>query len=167
LVLVASAEDLPLGAVVCEANRQDASFTGEALASVVLPVPGTWPRVPVAPACPQANARRSKAQRRQWQQQWQDPAGDVRAMAYLRGDGNFAKVPARAAAKGQAYRLWAPGPGQSRRGLGRIRSSVERTHASMNQFGRIARRLDRDDRRYLAWAQLAACFVFMRRGFFP
>lgn len=156
-----------MGAVVCGANRQDASYTGEALASLVLPVPGTWPRASVAPACPQANTHRSKAQRRQGQQQGQDPAEDVRARAYLRGDGNFAKAPARAAAKGQGYRLWAPGPGQSRRGLGRIRSSVERSHALLNQFGRVGRRLDRDDRHYLAWVQLAACFIYMRQGFFP
>ena len=92
---------------------------------------------------------------------------DVRSLPYLRGDGNFAKDPSRYAAKQQGFRLWAPGEGQSRRGLGRVRSSVERAHALLNQFGRVFRRLDRDDRRYLTWAHLACGLIFMRQGFFP
>lgn len=92
---------------------------------------------------------------------------DTRALPYLRGDGSFAKIPAKADAKRQGFRLWAPAEGQSRRGLGIVRSAVERVHALLNQFGRIFRRLDRSDKRYLAWIQLACCIIFMRRGFFP
>ena len=139
-MLVATADDLPVGACVCGANRQDATFTGEALASVVVPVP----------AEPGA-------------------AADARALPYTRADGNFAKAPAREAARRAGFRLWAPDVrnGQSRRGLGRIRSSVERCHALLNQFGRVCRRLDKDDCRYLGWVQLACGLILMRQGFFP
>lgn len=140
IVLVAAAGDLPVGACLCGANRQDATFAGEALASVVLPSPA-------APGGP-----------------------DARAMPYVRADGNFAnKRPASRAAQDQGYRLWAPDVrnGQSRRGLGRVRSCVERAHALLNQFGRVARRWDRKGSRYLGWVQLAACLIFMRQGFFP
>ena len=138
-MLVAIAGDLPIGACVCAANRQDATFTGEALASVVVE----------SPALPDA---------------------DVRAMPYTRADGNFAnKAPAKEGARRSGYRLWAPDvrQGESRRGLGRVRSCVERAHALLNQFGRVSRRWDRKARRYLGWVQLAASLIFMRQGFFP
>lgn len=143
---MSTAQDLPVGACVCGANRQDATFTGEALASVVLPPEGPTP--PGEPATPP----------------------DDRSMRRLRADGNFAgKKPTREAARSRGYRLYAPDVrrGQSRKGLGRIRSSVERCHALLNQFGRVARRFDRRERRYLGWVQLAACVIFMRQGFFP
>ncbi len=94
---------------------------------------------------------------------------DARPLPYTRADGNFAKAPSRHGAAAAGFRLWAPDKkrGQSRKGLGVIRSGVERVHALLNQFGRVARRLDRDDRLYLAWAQFACCLIYMRRGFFP
>ena len=57
----------------------------------------------------------------------------------------------------------APKRGRARRpGVGRIRCAVERCHALLSQFGRIARRLDRTTKRYLGWVQLAACVIFLR-----
>jgi putative transposase len=167
LVLVATGDDLPVGVVVCGANRQDATFTGEALASVVieLPVERAVKSI-VKEKGRRRDGKRSNAQLRDLQKQLHE-GQDSRAMPYLRGDGNFAKIPARLAAKREGFRLWAPSVGQSRRGLGRIRSSVERAHALLNQFGRVFRRFDRRDKWYLAWAQLACCVIFMRQGFFP
>ena len=168
--MIATAEDLPIGAVICGANRQDATFTGQALASVLIQTPVDRPRE--TPSCEtrerglRSDGKRSEAQLRNLRDQLHGGA-DVRAMPYLRADGNFAKIPARVQSKQQGFRLWAPKPGQSRRGLGRIRSSVERAHALLNQFGRVCRRLDRKDQRYLAWVQLASCIIFMRQGFFP
>lgn len=167
---MSTADDLPVGAALGPANRQDASFTAEALASVVIPPPGpTGPTVD-APAGRRGNGNLSTGQLKRLRQRLLGPPGggpDVRSMPYLRADGNFAKVTARLAAKGQGWRLWAPNPGRPRRGLGSIRSSVERAHALLNQFGRVFRRLDRDPARYLAWVQLACAVIFMRRGFFP
>jgi hypothetical protein len=166
-VLVSTADDLPVGAVVCGANRQDATFAGAALTSVVVDAP-VQRLTTLAPPEPgrRCDGKQTNKQLRQMRQQLQgDP--DVRAMPYLRGDGNFAKIPARCQAKREGFRLWAPQPGHSRSGLGRIRSSVERGHALLNQFGRVFRRLDRRDRWYLGWVQLACCIIFMRQGFFP
>lgn len=170
MVLISTADDLPIGAAVCGANRQDQAFTGQALASIVVelpadPEPGPPPQE-VSEQGRRADGKRSGAQLRQLSRLlWQ--GRDVRALPYTRGDGNFAKLPARLQAKHQGFRLWAPGIGQSRRGLGPIRSCVERAHAFVNQFGRVARRLDRSDRRYLAWVEFACSLIFMRRGFFP
>ena len=140
--MISTAADLPIGACVCGANRQDATFTGEALASVVVPSPVRMAQI----------------------------IADERALPYTRGDGNFAnKAPAREAARRNGFRLWAPDvrQGQSRRGLGRVRSCVERAHALLNQFGRVYRRWDRSAKSYLGWVQLASCLIFMRQGFFP
>lgn len=167
-----------MGAALGPANRQDASFTAQALASVVIPPPGPPGPTVDAPAGRRGNGNLSTGQLRRLRRRLLGPPGgpdgggggggpDVRSMPYLRADGNFAKVTARLAAKGQGWRLWAPNPGRSRRGLGSIRSSVERAHALLNQFGRVFRRLDRDPARYLAWVQLACAVIFMRRGFFP
>ena len=166
-MLVTTADDLPIAAAVCGANRQDATFTGAALASVVVdaPVQRLTTLAPQEPGRRRAGNQTNKQLRQMSEQLWTDP--DVRAMPYLRGDGNFAKIPARYQAKREGFRLWAPENGQSRRGLGRIRSSVERGHALLNQFGRVFRRLDRRDRWYLGWVQLACCIIFMRQGFFP
>jgi transposase len=162
-------DDLPIGASICGANRQDATFTAAALASVVAQLPVD--RLVLAQQIPPVHPAKklSGAQRRKVTAVLMQATNglDFRSLPFLRGDGNFAKDPARIRAKQAGYRLWAPSVGQSRRGLGRIRSSVERAHAFLNQFGRIARRLDRDANRYLAWVQLACCIIFMRRGFFP
>ena len=166
-MLVATAEDLPIGAVICGANRQDATFTAQALASVVVQRPVDRPcQTPVQDQGRRTDGKMTNAQLRELGDQLHGEP-DVRALPYLRADGNFAKIPARLQSKQQGFRLWAPGQGQSRRGLGRIRASVERAHALLNQFGRVCRRLDRIDRRYLAWVQLASCIIFMRQGFFP
>ena len=176
-MLVATAQDLPVGAAVCGANHQDASFVDAALADVVIDLPFEPP--PPEPCMSQqlkpsqdqqprrADGKLSTAQRQQVKRELMEQLPDVRAMPYVRADGNFAKDPTRLQAKRQCFRLWAPGLGQSRRGLGPIRSSVERAHALVNQFGRIARRLDRCAKRYLGWVQFACCLIFMRRGFFP
>ena len=165
--MVATAEDLPIGAVICGANRQDATFTGSALASVVIQGPVDRRRqASLQDAGRRTDGKQTNAQLRKLQEQLQG-GSEVRAMPYLRADGNFAKIPARLQGKQQGFRLWAPRPGQSRSGLGRIRSSVERAHALLNQFGRVCRRLDRCDQRYLSWVQLACCIIFMRQGFFP
>ena len=181
-MLVATAQDLPVGAAVCGANRQDASFVDAALANVVIDLPFEPPQPPPSleqrvsqqqrkPSRDQqprrADGKLSTVQRQQVKRELMQELPDVRAMPYLRADGNFAKDPTRLQAKQQRFRLWAPRPDQSRRGLGPIRSSVERAHAMVNQFGRIARRLDRCARRYVAWVQFACCLIFMRRGFFP
>jgi hypothetical protein len=181
-VLVATAQDLPVGAAVCGANRQDASFVDAALADVVIELPFVVvdeplpheqcvSQQPLKPSQDQrprrADGKLSTVQRQQVKRELMEQRPDVRAMPYLRADGNFAKDPTRLQAKQQRFRLWAPGQGQSRRGLGAIRSSVERAHAMVNQFGRIARRLDRCAKRYLGWVQFACCLIFMRRGFFP
>jgi hypothetical protein len=165
-VIVATADDLPIGAAVCGANRQDASLTGSTLASVVIPTPAKGALEPPVPPGRRSNGKLTTCQREKLEEQLRSGC-DVRAFPYLRADGNFAKIPAQLQGKREGFRLWAPRPGQSRRGLGRIRSSVERAHALLNQFGRIFRRWDRDDRRYLGWIQLACCVIFMRQGFFP
>jgi hypothetical protein len=167
-VLIATADDLPLGAVVCGANRQDASFSAAALSSVVIDPPADRPAA--ASLMPGKGLRRDgKQSRGQLQKLKQILHGqpDVRALPYVRGDGNFAKIPAQAQARQQGFRLWAPKPRTARVGLGRVRSSVERAHALLNQFGRVARRFDRRANWYLGWVQLACCIIFMRQGFFP
>jgi hypothetical protein len=189
-VLIASAEDLPLGAAVAPAHQQDSTFTQRALASVVVELPLDalaqpslqWP---VGQSSAVNRAQRRRHRRRFCTHLKRERGGrlsrpmigkltaelqqgqDTRALPYLRGDGSFAKIPAKADAKRQGFRLWAPAEGQSRRGLGQVHSAVERTHALLNQFGRIFRRLDRSDRNYLAWVHLASCIIYMRRGFFP
>jgi PAS domain-containing protein len=47
-------------------------------------------------------------------------------------------------------------------GVGRIRCAVERGHAFLAQFGRIAHRLDRLSKRFLGWVKLAAAIIFLR-----
>ena len=191
MVLISSAEDLPLGAAVSAANRKDSTFTQRALASLVVTLPLDHSAQPILQWPVDHPSHVGRRRRRRYRRQFcahlrergrrdRLPAPtigmlkselktgrDTRALPYLRGDGTFAEVPAKADAKRQGFRLWAPANGQSRRGLGRVRSAVERTHALLNQFGRVFRRLDRSDRNYLGWVQLACCILFMRRGFFP
>lgn len=167
-----------MGAAVCGANRQDATFAGPALASVVVKPPladrvgehqheDPHPHYEEEQSPRRRNGKRSTGQLAKLRAALWNDGPDVRAMPYLRGDGNFAKVPAQCDAKHQGFRLWAPAAGQSRRGLGRIRAGVEWAHALVNQFGRVSRRFDRRERRYLGWVQLASCLIFMRQGFFP
>jgi transposase len=97
----------------------------------------------------------------------QPPTPDVRDLPSARGDGAYGNEPTRQRAAAKGFRMRAPRRGQTRRpGIGRIRSAVERGHAFLSQFGRIARRLDRSASRYLGWVQLAACMIFARAVFF-
>jgi hypothetical protein len=166
-VLISTAQSLPVGACVCSANHQDASFTAAALDSLVIDLPDQHTQADsAAEPGERGDGKRSRRQLQALAQQlWHDEP-DVRSLPYLRADGNF-RTPACLQAKQQGFRLWSPRQGQSRSGLGRIRSSVERTGALLNQFGRIMRRWDRRQKRYLAWIHLACCIIYMRQGFFP
>lgn len=88
----------------------------------------------------------------------------------MRADGAYGDAPTRQRAAQAGFRMLAPSRGQTRRkGLGRVRAAVERGHAFLAQFGRIARRTDRRSRRYLGWVELAAAVIFLRHkanGFF-
>ncbi len=90
-----------------------------------------------------------------------------RGLPSARGDGAYGNEPTRQRTACSGFRMRAPRRGQTKLpGIGRIRSAVERGHAFLSQFGRIARRLDRIALRYLGWVQLAACVIFIRAGFF-
>jgi hypothetical protein len=80
-------------------------------------------------------------------------------------DGASGNGPSRDRASSQGFRLYAPGRGQKRPGVGKVRNAVERCHNFFAQFGRVGRRLDRNARYYLGWCQLAACVIFIRSGF--
>ncbi len=92
---------------------------------------------------------------------------DPRAWPTTQADGAYGNRPTRKRAHRAGFRLRAPARGQRQRGLGRVRSAVERCHNFFGQFGRVARRLDRSAQRYLGWVQLAACIIFIRSGFVP
>ncbi len=82
----------------------------------------------------------------------------------MRADGAYGNAPTRGRAEAAGFRMLAPGRGKTREpGVGRVRCAVERGHAFLSQFGRIARRLDRCSRRDLGWIELAACVIFLRR----
>jgi hypothetical protein len=95
---------------------------------------------------------------------------DPRDLPRVRADGACGNGPTRKRAADAGFRMLAPGRGQTRRpGVGRVRCAVERGHAFLSQFGRVARRFDRDGRRYLGWVQLASAVIFIRHeanGFF-
>lgn len=129
---------MPLGAVITKAGANDGVQTAEVLNSLVV-------RPPPAPPVEQL---------------------DPRALPLARADGAYGNGPSRQRALSEGFRLQAPGPGKTRTpGIGRIRSAVERGHAFLFQFGRIARRFDRAAGRYLAWIQMAACVILLRSGF--
>lgn len=134
---------MPLGVVVTAAGANDGMQTQTVLESLVV-------KPPVSEA-PVANP-------------------DPRDLPHVRGDGAYGNEPTQARAQAAGFRMLAPKRGQTRLpGLGRIRSAVERGHALLSQFGRIAHRLDRATRRYLGWIQLAASVIFLRaesNGFF-
>jgi hypothetical protein len=95
---------------------------------------------------------------------------DPRDRPRVRADGAYGNKPTRGRATAAGFRMEAPKRGKTRvPGVGRIRCAVERGHAFLSQFGRIARRLDRLSRRYLGWVELASCLIFLRaeaNGFF-
>jgi hypothetical protein len=138
--LVCDNRAMPLGAAVAAANRQDCSSAAEALASLVVEPPGGGG----------------------------GGHADPRALPTAIGDGNYAYAPTRAAARDVGFRLRAPARGERRTpGLGRVRVPVEHGHALLNQFGRLARRLDRSLRMFRMWVELAACLIYIRAGFVP
>jgi transposase len=134
--VASDAYGLPLGAVVSAANVNDSVETQAVLQSLVVRPPAA--EAPVA-----------------------EP--DPRDLAYARADGAYGNRPSKERAAAAGFRMEAPKRGKARRpGVGRIRCAVERCHAFLSQFGRIARRLDRAAKRYLGWVQLAACVIFLR-----
>jgi transposase len=134
--VASDAHGLPLGAVITGANANDGVQTRAVLDSLVVrPPPAETPAA--------------------------EP--DVRDLPRSRADGAYGNRPTRGRAEAAGFRMEAPGRGKARRpGVGRIRCAVERCHAFLSQFGRIARRFDRTARRYLGWVQLAACVIFIR-----
>ena len=135
---------MPLGAVISAANVNDSVKTQAVLESLVVQPPPA--EVPVAQP-------------------------DVRDLAHARADGAYGNRPSKERAAAARFRMEAPKRGKPRPvGIGTIRCAVERCHAFLAQFGRIARRLDRCAKRYLVWVQLAACVIFIRHdanGFVP
>jgi len=128
---------MPLGVAITGANAVDGSQTGPVLQSLVV----RPPEPEHLADCPQAKPG-------------------------VHGDGAYGNGPARQAAQAEGFRMLAPSRGKTRvPGVGRVRSAVERGHSFLAQFGRVAHRLDRCAKRYLAWVQLAACIIFIRRGF--
>ena len=127
---------MPLGAVISAANVNDSVQTQAVLESLVIRPPAA--EVPVAQP-------------------------DPRDLPHTRADGAYGNRPSKARAAAAGFGMEAPKRGQARRpGVGRIRCAVERCHAFLSQFGRIARRFDRAVRRYLGWVELAACIIFLR-----
>jgi transposase len=93
------------------------------------------------------------------------PAGpvDCRDLPRARADGGYGNEPTRQRGQDAGHRIVAPSRGQTKRpGFGRVRCAVERGHAWLSQFGRIARRFDRCAARYLGWVQLACAIIFVR-----
>jgi transposase len=134
--VASDAHGLPLGAVVSAANVNDSVETQAVLESLVVKPPAA--EVPVA-------------------------RPDPRDLPHARADGAYGNRPSQARAAAAGFRMEAPKRGGPRPpGVGRIRCAVERCHAFLCQFGRIARRLDRLTQHYLGWVQLAACVIFLR-----
>jgi transposase len=134
---------LPLGATITKAGANDGVQTQQVLESLVVKPPP--PETPVA-----------------------NP--DPRDLPRARADGAYGNRPTQTRANEAGFRMEAPKRGRPRpAGVGTIRNAVERGHAFLAQFGRIARRLDRASRRFLGWVQLAAALIFVRaeaHGFF-
>jgi hypothetical protein len=132
-----------LGAVVTKAGANDGVQAQAVLQAMVVQPPA--PEVPVS-------------------------SPDPRDLPRARADGAYGNGPTAERAKAAGFRMEAPKRGKTRRpGVGRIRCAVERGHAFLSQFGRIARRLDRCSRLFLGWVELAACVIFIRaeaHGFF-
>ena len=127
---------MPLGATITKAGANDGVQTQDVLESLVVTPPHA--EVPV-------------------------DRPDQRDLPRARADGAYGNRPTQARAEAAGFRMQAPKRGKTRvPGVGRIRCAVERCHAFLAQFGRIARRLDRKVRRYLGWVQLAACIIFLR-----
>jgi len=140
LHLATDGRGMPLGAVITGANANDGQQTANVLVALV-----------IKPPLPQV----------------MNHSRDPRDLPSVHGDGAYGNEPSYRRAQDSGFRMRAPRRGQTRiPGIGRIRSAVERGHALLCQFGRIARRLDRHSAHYLGWVQLAACVIFIRAGFF-
>jgi transposase len=127
---------MPLAAVVTAANVNDSVETQAVLEALVVRPPAAEVSV---------------------------PQSDVRDLPRSRADGAYGNRPSKERAANAGFRMEAPKRGKTRQpGVGRIRCAVERCHAFLSQFGRIARRFDRKSERYLGWVQLAACIIFLR-----
>jgi transposase len=127
---------MPLAAVVTAANVNDSVETQVVLEALVVRPPAA--EVPLAQP-------------------------DLRDLPRSRADGAYGNRPSKERAAHAGFRMEAPKRGKARQpGVGRIRCAVERCHAFLAQFGRIARRFDRQSERYLGWVQLAACIIFLR-----
>jgi transposase len=129
---------MPLGATVTKAAANDGQQTAEVLMALVV----APPEAEVLVAAP-----------------------DPRDLPSVKGDGAYGNGPTRQRANDQGFRMRAPSRGQTKSGVGIIRNAVERGHAFLSQFGRVVRRFDRCDRRYLGWVELAACVILIRAGF--
>jgi transposase len=129
---------MPLGAVITGANANDGCQAEAVLQSLVVRPPE--PEVPA---------------------EQPDPRGLPRAQA----DGAYGNRPTQERARRAGFRMQAPRRGQRRPGVGKVRNAVERCHNFLAQFGRVCRRFDRCDRRYLAWVEMAACVILLRSGF--
>lgn len=141
--LVSDAQGMPLGVVITAAGANEGCQTEQLLQVMT-----------VAPPEPEvANA-----------------AADPRDLPHARADGGYGNGPTRERARRAGFRMLAPSRGRTRvPGIGRVRCAVERGHAFLAHFGRIARRFDHRLDRYLGWIQLAASLVFIRHeanGFF-
>jgi hypothetical protein len=134
--IASDAYGLPLGAVISAANVNDSVKTRDVLEALVVRPPAA--EVPVAKP-------------------------DLRDLPHARADGAYGNRPSKERAAAAGFGMEAPKRGKARPpGVGRIRCAVERCHAFLSQFGRIARRFDRAVQRYLGWVQLAACIIFIR-----
>jgi len=129
---------MPLGLVVRGANRPDGQQTERLLDALVVEPP--------APL--QSGSGR-----------------DRRCWPTAQGDGAYGDRKSRKRALRARFRIRAPRRKQRLPQLARVRQAVERCLNFFTQFGRIARRLDRSAARYTAWAELAACVIFIRAGF--
>jgi hypothetical protein len=129
---------MPLGVVITGANANDGVQVRDVLEAMVIRPPEADP--PVAEV-------------------------DERSLPTAQADGSYDNRPTRERARAAGFRLRAPGRGQKRPGLGKVRNAVEGCHNFFAQFGRVARRLDRSGRWFLGWVQLAACIILIRSGF--
>lgn len=131
---------MPLGAVVTRAAANEGQQVGLVLEAMVLQPPRA--ETPVERA-------------------------DMRDLPSVKADGAYGNSPTTQRAAGAGFRMRAPKRGQTRTpGIGRVRCAVERGHSFLSQFGRVVRRYDRCNRRYLGWVEMAACIIFIRGGFF-
>jgi hypothetical protein len=131
---------MPLGATVTRAAANEGQQVGSVLQAMVLQPPP--PEIPVESA-------------------------DIRDLPSVKADGAYGNAPTTQRAADSGFRMRAPRRGQTRiPGIGRVRCAVERGHSFLSQFGRVVRRFDRYDRRYLGWVEMAACIIFIRGGFF-